>query len=339
MRAHVLLTGATGFVGRRMARCLVSRGYALHATARAGTDREVLGELDVRWHDADLRDRASIGRALREARCAAGSAPLDVVHCGAVISYRSRDRDLQRRVNVEGTAHVLDAAEVRDARRFLHVSSVVAVGPARADEVLDEGAEYRGARLHVDYVDTKREAEELALARAERMEVVCVNPSAIFGVAGPSSNSAYFLQRVAAGGVLVAPPGSVSVVGVEDVAEGAVAALERGRPGARYLLSQSVLSHAELMGLVAELCGVPGPRAVLPPAAWGAAAGLLRSVDALHGLERLTPQAMRMIGAHFRVRADRACEELGWRPRPIEEVLREAVESLGLRRNPAPGAP
>ena len=339
MRPHVLLTGATGFLGTRLAPRLVESGYRLHATARAGSPRAALAGLEVCWHDADLGDRASIGRALRQARRAAGDAPLDVVHCGAVISYRTRDRDLQRRINVEGTEHVLDAAVARGVRRLVHVSSVVAVGPSGSAEVLDESAGFDGARLRVDYVDTKREAEQRVLSRGGALEVLAVCPSAIFGVTGPRSNSAYFLQRIASGGVLAAPPGSVSVVGVEDVATGTVAALQRGEPGRRYLLSESILSHRELMTEVAELCGVPGPRLTLSPLAWGTAERLVRGVDTVGALERLTPQAMRMVGAHFRVRADLARVSLDWNPRPIREVLQEAIETLGLRRDPPSTAP
>ncbi|MCB9913832.1 MAG: NAD-dependent epimerase/dehydratase family protein [Planctomycetes bacterium] len=335
MNPHVLLTGATGFVGTRLVPRLVAAGFHVHATARAGSPRAALADQPVTWHAADLCDRAALGAALKAARRAAGAAPLDVLHCGAVISYRTRDRALQRRVNVEGTAHVLDAAVARDVRRFLFVSSVVTVGHARGAAVLDEDAPFNGGELHVDYVDTKRAAEELVLARGGELETLCVNPSAIFGVAGPRSNSAYFLQRVAAGGVAVAPPGSVSVVGVDDVADGTVAALLRGRPGRRYLLSESWLPLRALLAQVADLCGVPGPRFVVPPALWRAATLAARGADLLHGFERLTPQAMRMTAAHFRVRADRARAELDWTPRPIGDVLREAVAALGLARTSA----
>jgi dihydroflavonol-4-reductase len=262
---------------------------------------------------------------------ACGDAALDVVHCGAVISYRSRDGELQRSVNVGGTRNVVDAAKLRGVRRLLHVSSVVTIGHAEGTEVLDERARYNGSSLRVDYVDTKREAEEYALDARDQLEVVVVNPSAIFGLAGPRSNSAYFLRRAAAGAVRIAPPGTVGVVGVEDVADGTLAALERGRSGARYLLSESALSLAGLLDVVAAECGVRGPRARVPGPLWaalGAGAGL---VDLLQPLQRLTPQSVRMLGAHFRIRADLAREELGWNPRPIREVLSETLEALGLR--------
>ena len=334
MSAHCLLTGGTGFLGSRLAPRLVAAGYRLHLLARSRPQSGPLAELDATWHSGDLRDRAEVGRALARAREECGSAPLDVLHCGAVISYRSADRGLQRAVNVLGTRNVVDAAKRRGVRRLLHVSSVVTVGHSRGGEVLDEGARYNGESLRVDYVDTKRAAEQYALAAGDELEVVVVNPSAIFGLAGPRSNSAYFLRRAAAGAVRIAPPGTVGVVGVEDVADGTLAALERGRPGARYLLSESSLALRELLALVAQECGVRGPRVTVPAPAWAALGAGARLVEVAQPLERLTPQSVRMLGAHFRIRADRAREELGWKPRAIREVLGETLDALGLRPTP-----
>jgi dihydroflavonol-4-reductase len=334
VKAHCLLTGGTGFLGSRLAPRLVAAGYRLHVLARTRPSGGPLAELDATWHGGDLRDRAAVGRALARAREECGGGPLDVLHCGAVISYRSADLGLQRAVNVQGTRNVVDAARRRGVRRLLHVSSVVTVGHARGQEVLDESACFNGASLHVDYVDTKRAAEEYALSAGGDLEVVVVNPSAIFGLAGPRSNSAYFLRRAAAGAVRVAPPGTVGVVGVEDVADGTLAALLRGRPGARYLLSESSLPLRELLALVAEECGVQGPRFTVPVSAWTALGVGARLVELAHPLERLTPQSVRMLGAHFRIRADRAREELGWKPRAIREVLGETLDALGLRPNP-----
>ena len=331
MRPHCLLTGGTGFLGARLAPRLVDAGYALHLLARRRPAEGPLAELDATWHEGDLRDRAAVGRALARAREACGDAPLDVLHCGAVISYRSRDRDLQRDVNVLGTRNVVDAARRRGVRRLLHVSSVVTVGHARPGEVLDETASYNGASLRVDYVDTKREAEEYAMAASGGLEVVVVNPSAIFGLAGPRSNSAFFLRRAAAGAVRVAPPGTVGVVGVEDVADGTLAALLRGRAGQRYLLSECSLRLSALLDLVAAECGVSGPRVVVPGPAWALLGAGARVADLARPLDRLTPQSVRMLGAHFRIRAERAREDLDWKPRPIREVLSETLEALGLR--------
>lgn len=328
MTGRVFLTGGTGFLGRELLKQLSERGSEVHALARAG--REVAAASGLRWYRGDLTDPASVAEVLRQVRDAVGERPLDVIHCGALISYRARDRGEQRRVNVEGTRSVLEGAAGAGVRRFLHISSVVTVGHAGGEEVLDERSPYNGAELLVDYVDTKREAEELVLAARGGLEVVVVNPGAIFGPATPRSNSAHFLEKMAAGAVRFAPPGCVGVVGVEDVANGCLLALERGRSGERYLLVESNLSFQELIRQVARICGVREARGVVPRWLWSGVERGARVFDRVKGLERWTPQAMRMVAARFRFDAGKARRELGWCPSGFAEVVRGALEGMGL---------
>ncbi|HIG11270.1 MAG: NAD-dependent epimerase/dehydratase family protein [bacterium] len=332
MNPRVLLTGGTGFLGQRVAARLIKAGYRLHVMARESSDRSVLAGMDVCWQSADIGDRESVDRAVATAHAEAHGAPLDLVHCAALISYRTCDRDLQWRVNDGGTRHVLDAARAHGVRRLLHTSSVVTVGHASGAETIDERAAFNGEELRVDYVDTKRAAELRVLAAADRLDVVVVNPSAIFGLAGAGSNSAYFLREVARGGVRLAPPGTVGVVGVEDTADGVLAALQQGRRGSRYLLSESSLPLCDLLSFVAHECGAAAPLATVPAGIWPWVARGAALIDGLKPLERLTPQSLRMVAVHYRVASDLARAELDWRPRPIREVLRETLLGLGLSR-------
>ncbi|MBK8179863.1 MAG: NAD-dependent epimerase/dehydratase family protein [Planctomycetes bacterium] len=332
MRPVALLTGGTGFLGGRLAQKLARRGFALHALCRAGSDRGALAGLEVTFHDGDLSD----GRALERAFAAAtrdASRPV-VVHAGAVISYRSGEGALQREVNVEGTRRVLDLCRRYPVGRVLHVGSVVAVGPARGEEVLDEDSEYRGDPLHCDYMTTKRRAEELALAAAADLDLVIVDPGAIFGASDRPSNSQRVVRMVATGRtgilpLLLAPPGEQSVVGLEDCAEGCLLALERGSRGRRYLLVESIWSHRDLIALVARRTGRRPPLSVPRPLwrALEAASGLL---DGAVRSEFFTPQTIRMARVRFRASGERARRELGWRPRPFEQVIDELVAELGL---------
>ena len=105
---------------------------------------------------------------------------------------------LQREVNVEGTRHVLRAARRAGVTRAVHVSSVVAVGFSERGETLDEDAPWNGAKLGIDYVTTKRAAEELALAVADELDLCIVNPGAIFGPSPRPANTARFLRKIAA---------------------------------------------------------------------------------------------------------------------------------------------
>jgi len=322
-----LVTGGTGFLGAALARRLDALGHPVHVLARPSADRAILAGLDVRWHDGDLEDAASVERAVA-AVCAAGQRPW-IVHSGAVISYRTRDAELQQRVNVGGTRAVLDACRRHPVGRVLQVSSVVAVGHARGGETLDEEAPFNGAELRCDYVDTKRAAEELALAAADDLDLVVVNPGAIFGPNPRGGNTVRFLRKLAEGRLgPLAPPGSLGVVGVDDVAEGCRLALERGARGRRYLLVESNHRMLDLFQLGARLMDVQGPRRSVPTPLWRALVAGLAVADALRPTDLLTPQTLRLLGVHYRFDARRAREELGWTPRPFEDVLRETIAFL-----------
>lgn len=330
MTRPVLLTGATGFLGREVARELAGHGYALHALAREESRREVVA-VPVTWHTGDLTDRASVEAAVA-AVAATGDEPA-LVHAAAVISYRDEDAALQRAVNVEGTRVLLDAARRHGFTAGVHVSSVVAVAHSPDGSARDEYAEWNGAELEVDYVTTKHEAEVVARGFAKTLGLRIVNPGVIFG-GGGEANSSRFLLALARGELgPFAPPGGISVVGVEDAARGVWLALERGEPGRRYVLAESYLGMRDLFRAGASCLGVEGiraraPRATVPRGLWPAVVAGSRHVARFRPVEHATPQALRMLGCRWRLSGDRARRELGWRPAPFDDVLLETVRGL-----------
>ncbi len=352
----VLVTGATGFLGREVVRQLVSRNAgareaavdhavsfgAVHVLARASSERGPLADLALRWHEGDLCDPTAVDAALRDAAREAGAAgrALSIVHSAALVSYKTKDRERARAVNVEGTRTLLDAAKRHRVARFAFVSSVVTVGHGRVGEVLDETAAYDNSRLRVDYVDTKREAEELVLAAAGDLDVVVVNPGVIFGPVDRVSNTVRFIREMAIGRPPpLAPPGSVSVVGVEDAARGTLLALESGRRGARYLLVESHMSTHDLLNEIARALAVEPIRRRASRAVWRAIELSARAFDRVRPLEVLPPQALRALGVELRFDSARAKRELGWQPEPFRIVLVRTIAHLrmcGLLSTPDP---
>ncbi len=330
----VLVTGATGFLCSAVARKLAARGDEVHALAREGADKSVVQGVDVTWHAGDLTDRASLERAAWKMaeRSFALRRPWDLVHGAALISYKSADRDAAVAINVEGTRHLLAAARSSGVARFVHISSVVTVGACNGDEVMDETFEFNLRECGVDYVTTKREAEEIALSTAKDLDVVVVNPGAIFGAVERRSNMALFIRRVAQGkGPLVAPPGTLGVLGVDDAADGVVQALDRGRRGERYLLVESWIRSVDLFRAVAKHVGKRGPLLVVPRAAWPALVSVARAWDKVRPLDIAPPQGLVMLGRDLRFDATKARTELGWKPRPFPEVLTATIQSLEQR--------
>jgi dihydroflavonol-4-reductase len=326
----VLVTGANGFLGSFLCRELAAPGYDVHGTVRASSDRANLAGVDVTLHQADVRDPDAV-RAAVEAFAAAGPEPW-LVHNAAVISYRPTDGPLQEAVNHQGTRHVLDAARAAGVARVLHVSSVVTLGVARRGETLHEDSPWNAEALDVEYVRTKRRAEEAALAAADELDLRVVNPGAIFGPVSSSSNSLRFLRQLAEGRIgRVTPPGGMSVVGVEDTATGARLALERGRAGRRYVLVERHLSSYELFALAKRLlrgADARPPWFAVPRWAWALLVPFARLVERGNPDTLLSSRTVRMLGRSFRCTGARARMELGWEPRPFPDVLAETIATL-----------
>lgn len=318
----VFVTGATGFVGGALLPRLCAEGFDVHALARASSDRGALADLPITWHAGDLSDPASIAAAI------AAAGPLDLcIHGGATISYRTADAAVQERVNVDGTRAVLESARQAGIARIVHVGSVVAVGTAPdGSAVLDEDAPWDPRLERVDYVRTKRRADELAVG----LGAVVVDPGAIFGPGALRANTTKFLGQVRRRGAPpLVPPGGLSVVGVGDVADGILAAARRGAPGRRYLLCESNWSLRAIFTAAAPLFGHRRrPLAAVPRPLWRGVVAGARAVDSLRPLDLLAPQGLSLVAEHYRFDARRARAELDWSPRPFTEVLRETADWL-----------
>ena len=336
MVTPLLLTGATGFVGRALIGLLVEEGYEVHGLARTSPAR-ALARAPVTWHEGDLTDPTRVDEVCARVAGRArelGSAEAALVHAAAVLGYREQDRAIQRAVNVEGTRTLLAAARRHGLGPGVHVSSVVTVAHSPDGSLRDEYAEWNGADLDVEYVTTKRAAETIALGFAGALGLRIVNPGVVFGPGGESANSSRFLTAFAQGRLgPFAPPGGISVVGVEDVARGVLLALRRGSPGRRYLLVESYLSFHDLFRAAARALALLGerarePRLTFPAPLWPAVVAVSRRLQRYRNLEQATPQALAMLGCRWRLSGERARRELGWQPAPFEDVLLETLRAL-----------
>lgn len=333
-RDVVFVTGATGFLGAEIVRQLARRRVEIVALVRGGAERVVVPGVELQIAAGDLTDAASVvsglERAAEMARARAGR--LYVIHSGALISYRTRDRASAVAINVEGTRVLLEASRKIGVSRFVFISSVVAVGEARGVPQVDESVRFNLGHLGVHYTDTKRAAEELVLARSGELDVVVVNPGAIFGVVEGKSNTVRFIRRMAQGKVpIAAPPGTISVVGVEDTAAGTIAALERGRRGERYILVESFVSTRELFDRIAVEVGSRSVSFTVPSRVLTLVVPLVQVVDAVIPLDFTPPQALKMLGRELRLDGSKARRELSWSPRPFSEVLRATIQGLRER--------
>ncbi|TMS52057.1 NAD-dependent epimerase/dehydratase family protein [Mycobacterium sp. DBP42] len=325
-----LVIGANGFLGSHVLRQLVTAddGSEIRAMVRAGANTVGIDDLDVTRVLGDVFDTA----ALREAMTGC-----DVVyHC--VVDPRGwlRDPAPLFRTNVEGTRNVLEvAAEIDGLRKFVYTSSYVTVGRKRGkrsseDDVID----LRGV---TPYVRSRVQAEELVLqyARERGLPAVAMCVSTTYGSGdwGRTPHGA-IIAGAAFGKLPFVMSGiDLEAVGIDDAAQAMLLAAERGTPGERYLISEKMISNAEVARLAAEAAGVAPPQRSLPlPVSYALAAagtlkGKLRGTD-----ERLSLESLRLMRAEAELDHSKAVRELGWQPRPVEESIAEAAKFwVGLR--------
>ncbi len=324
----VLITGATGYLGGHVARRLATAGHTVVALARPGREGSV--PAGCRPFVGDVLDPASLYRALDG--CEA------LVHMAALVKMWVRDRREFDRVNVEGLAAALRAAERCAVRRVLYTSTIAALGPT-GPEPRDETFERTEFRFRTDYERTKWVAELLVRERAESgLPVVTVYPGVVYGAGSMTQGN--LLDRLfrdyLAGRLKVRlgrAPRRICYAYADDVAEGHRLALDRGAPGRGYVLGGENVTQDEIFGLLHELTGLRPPRTAVP--FWAAEAGgrAMRAWARLTGRPpAITDGAVATFRFHWAYSSDRAIHELGYRITPLREGLRRTLEAL---RSPA----
>jgi len=320
---RVLLTGGTGFLGKNVARHLVKAGHDLRLLARPASDLEGLPKAEiVRGDVTDLESfrRAALG-------CDA------VCHMAAVVKMWLADRTPFDAVNIGGIGNALSVARETGVR-LVYTSSFIAIGPTGAAPV-DETRVHPGDRYRNDYERTKARADVLAReAAAAGQDVVMLYPGVVYGPGAMTDGN--LVVKMVADHMAGKFPGIIgpgdrlwSYAFVEDVAAGHVAALERGRKGERYFLCGENVDMNGFFDSLARVASVPPPRLHIPyAAATLLGLSLLGWAELTGHPPLLTHQVVGVFREHWAYTSAKAERELGYRPTPLDEGLRQTVAWL-----------
>ena len=321
---RVLLTGASGYLGGRLAHGLAGAGHVVRGLVR-DPRRWIDPPAQAEMQTGDVTDRATVERAVNG--CDA------VVHAAALVKMWVRDRRAFDRVNVQGLGHVAEAAGQAGVR-LLYVSSFVALGPTDGT-TLDERSPRSTTDLHNDYERTKWVADQLARGLAARgADIVRIYPGVIFGP-GPLTDGNHVVKLLLqhAQGKLpgLLGPGNLRqcFAFVDDVVDGAVAALERARSGSGYVLGGENRTAVELFEAFHAAAGVPPPRRRIPFALAAAIGRSQRWRAQLFGIEpELTDEVVGIYRHEWAYSSTSAERELGYRVTPFGEAVRRTVAWL-----------
>jgi dihydroflavonol-4-reductase len=323
----MLVTGATGFVGSAVARALLQAGHQVRVLVRPTSSRVNIADLRLEVEQGDLRDAASLERAMKDIRA--------LFHVAADYRLWARDDQEIIRTNVDGTNAVMQAAQRAGVERIVYTSSVATLKARPDGTPSDETFPLDAAAAIGAYKYSKVVAERLVerMVTEQKLPAVIVNPSTPIGPGDvrPTPTGRIIIEA-AAGRMPGYVDTGLNLVHVEDVATGHVAAWQNGRIGERYILGgQNVLFSAMLVE-IARFVGRPAPKLRLPrrlifPIAYGAEA-----IAHFTGKEPfVTTTGLRLAKDRMFFSSAKAERELGYRARPYGEAIADAI--IWFRQN------
>jgi dihydroflavonol-4-reductase len=316
------VTGATGFLGSHVARVLADQGANLRLLVRPTSNLKNLQGLNADTAVGDLRDAASLEKAMSGCDTA--------FHVAADYRLWVRDPNEMYRSNVEGTRALLEAARKQGVQRVVYTSSVATIGFTSDGRPADEESPVSLADMIGHYKRSKYMAEQVAMeAGRSGMQVVTVNPTTPIGEQDvkptPTGRIVVdFMKRKFPAYVET----GLNLVDVRECARGHVAALEKGKTGERYILGGQDLTLKQILDKLGQITGLPSPTIKLPYF-FAFATGVVD--EAITGMllrrePRATVDTVRMGKKKMFASSAKAERELGWKIVPVDAALERALD-------------
>lgn len=251
----VLVTGGTGFLGSYIIKELVARQFQVRAIRRHSNLPTYIPEhilKSVEWVNGDVLDLVGMDEALKGVDC--------IIHSAAKVSFQHKERKQMFRVNIDGTANLVNLAIERNIRHFIHVSSVAALGRKSNGTVVTEDKKWEENKINTNYAISKYQAEmEVWRGIGEGLHAAIVNPSTILGY-GDWNTSSCAIFKTAYSEFPWYTTGINGFVDVEDVAKAIVLLLEKNVTGERFILNGDNWSFQQLLNTIANGFGKKPPR-------------------------------------------------------------------------------
>jgi len=264
----ILVTGGTGLLGSHVLYEFSRQGRKVRAIKRESSDTAMVRKVfsyyseapdellkNIEWFDTDLLDFGSIGDVLEGIR--------EVYHIGAVVSFYPRDHKAMLKVNIEGTANLVNLSMDKKVEKFCYVSSVATLGRGLNGTPTSEEDYWVTSRKNTTYGISKYGAErEVWRGMEEGLNAVIVNPAFILGPGFWSDNSGLF--RLVFEGLKYYTDGINGYVDVRDIVKAMIQLMDRNIFNERFILSADNISYQQLFGLMAKYLGKPTPAVKIP---------------------------------------------------------------------------
>ena len=316
------VTGATGFLGSHVARQLLAAGAELRLLMRPTSRLDNIADLPAERVVGDLRDAESLRKGMSDCEY--------VFHVAADYRLWARNGQELYESNVDGTKNILQAARDSGVRRVIYTSSVATMGFGNNGHLTDEQSPVNLDNMIGDYKRSKFMAERLVIEAGQSgQNVVMVNPTTPIGERDikPTPTGQIVVDFLKKKFPAYVDTG-LNLVDVVDCADGHLLAMEKARPGERYILGSENLTLKQILDKLGDITGLPSPNIKVPygvalaAGAWGSVVvgGMMKREP------RATIEAVQMSRKKMFVSSSKAERELGWKPRGVDDALRRAVE-------------
>jgi nucleoside-diphosphate-sugar epimerase len=319
---RIFITGATGFIGGRVAEKLRERGDDVVALVRSPDKAGRLRELGCELVEGDLSSTGAIKGAVEGADAC--------IHAAAIykVGIPKKDRQPMYESNVNGTENVLDAAIEAGVGRIVYVSTVAVFGNTK-EQVVDETYERDESEGFLScYDETKYRSHQIAKDRIGKgAPIVIVQPGGVYGP-GDHSEIGNFIEQTSKGKLRAkaVPQLGFNLVYVDDVADGILLALDKGKVGESYVLGGEIARMDDVISKTAELTGKKYPKATLPVPLMKMSAPLGSVLGPVMGFPPNFGEAIRSSdGVTYWAKHDKAMRELGYSPRDFETGLKQTL--------------
>lgn len=240
-------------IGSFICHALLEKNYKIRALKRSNSDLSLVRDIQdqIEWVEGDILDILFLEKVLEDAEW--------VIHCAAFISYDSRDEDVMFKINVEGTANVVNACLKTGVNHLLHVSSVAAIEKEKDAMVADEGTKGFNLEEATSYARSKFLAElEVWRGTVEGLKAVIINPSLVIGPGEWTKSSTRIFKYIWDENRFYTN-GLVNFVDVRDVAAVAVKLMGSNYFGHRFVVSAGSVTYKDLFNKIAVAFGKRAP--------------------------------------------------------------------------------
>ena len=322
--SKVLITGATGFIGNHVTRLCLEQGDVVRVMVMKGEDRSPLAGMDVEFVEGNLLDADSLTRAVQGVD--------KLYHLAALFAVWTKDPDLHYKINVEGTRHIMKAAQAAGVEKIVYTSSIAAIGTDGKGTPSTEKTPFSSWHFASEYIMSKYISHlEVKSMVMDGLPATMVMPALPFGPGDrmPTPTGTMIIGALK-GKMKNYWDGGVCPVDVRDVAAGHVLAMAKGRIGESYILgnSQNNMSNREFLQLVGEISGVDNVATKEISRAM-----MLRVAKVSELFSKITGKApvttvknSSYAMEHFYVDSTKAVTELGLPQTPVETAIRDSVE-------------